>query len=238
MNARRGYVPGDERDFSPEGIRLLCRASRHVRFLLNEGYDLKSSATFVGNHFQLSERQRLALMRCAVSDREKKIRAEKERTLPELCGAQVNVDGFNQIITLEVMLCRSPLFTGGDGAVRDLAALRGTYRIIPETVPAVKLLLSVLQDAGISGAEIFLDEPVSNSGRLLSLIADQAEKTGFPVHVSIARGVDRILWGLENVVTSDSIILNRCLSWVNVMKICAEKTGAPVLQIAEPESSA
>ena len=37
------------------------------------------------------------------------------------------------IITLEVMLSDSILFDGMDGTIRDLAAVRGTYRIIPET---------------------------------------------------------------------------------------------------------
>ena len=37
MNARRGYVPGDERDFSPEAIGIMRKASRHVVYLINEG---------------------------------------------------------------------------------------------------------------------------------------------------------------------------------------------------------
>ena len=37
--------------------------SRHILYLINEGYDLKQASTFVGNHFLLSERQRLAIMR-------------------------------------------------------------------------------------------------------------------------------------------------------------------------------
>ena len=41
MNAKRGYVPEDERNFSPEAIHTMQTASRHVRYLINEGYDLK-----------------------------------------------------------------------------------------------------------------------------------------------------------------------------------------------------
>ena len=43
-------------------------ASRHVRYLINEDYDLKQASTFVGNHFLLSERQRLAIMRSLATD--------------------------------------------------------------------------------------------------------------------------------------------------------------------------
>ena len=53
MNAKRGFVPEDERNFSPSALETLRSASRHVGYLINEGYDLKQAATFVGNHFLL-----------------------------------------------------------------------------------------------------------------------------------------------------------------------------------------
>ena len=56
MDARRGYVPEDEKNFSPEALQVMRTASRHIRYLINEGYDLKPASTFVGNHFLLSER--------------------------------------------------------------------------------------------------------------------------------------------------------------------------------------
>ncbi len=51
MNAKRGYLPEDERNFSPAAIPIMKTASRHICYLLDEGYDLKSASTFVGNHF-------------------------------------------------------------------------------------------------------------------------------------------------------------------------------------------
>ena len=36
MNAKRGYVPEDERNFSPEAIEIMKTASRHICYLLNE----------------------------------------------------------------------------------------------------------------------------------------------------------------------------------------------------------
>ena len=68
MDAKRGFVPEDERNFSPEALQLMRTASRHIRYLINEGYDLKSASTFVGNHYLLSERQRLAIMRSVATD--------------------------------------------------------------------------------------------------------------------------------------------------------------------------
>ena len=46
--AKRGYVPEDERNFSPSAMKVLRTASGHVEYLINEGYDLKQAVTFVG----------------------------------------------------------------------------------------------------------------------------------------------------------------------------------------------
>ena len=77
MDAKRGFVPEDERNFSQEATETLRTASRHICYLINEGYDLKQSATFVGNHFLLSERQRLAIMRSLASEKQLSVRKAK-----------------------------------------------------------------------------------------------------------------------------------------------------------------
>jgi hypothetical protein len=55
MDAKRGFIPADIHNFSPEAILKLRTASRHILYLINEGYDLKQASGFVGNHFMLSE---------------------------------------------------------------------------------------------------------------------------------------------------------------------------------------
>ena len=44
MNAKRGYVPEDDKNFSHEAIAKLKTASRHVNYLINEGYDIKQAS--------------------------------------------------------------------------------------------------------------------------------------------------------------------------------------------------
>ena len=227
MNAKRGYVPEDEMNFSPSALETLRTASRHVSFLINEGYDLKQASTFVGNHFLLSERQRLAIMRSLAT----KEQAEERKAKEKASGEEVWIDGFNTIITLEVILSDSLLFFCMDGTIRDLAALRGTYRIIPETSDAVGLLFDVLMERGVKSAHILLDEPVSNSGRLKALIADVGERYAFALDIQIQRDVDRTLFGKENVITSDSVILDHCESWINGIAGCLKKHGGQPLQV-------
>ena len=229
MNAKRGYVPEDERNFSISALETMRTASRHINYLINEGYDLKSASTFVGNHFLLSERQRLAIVRSLATKEQLETRMGKTNEN----GAEVWVDGFNMIITLEVLFCDSILFTCIDGTIRDLAALRGTYRIIPETTDATSMLLDVLLEAGVESIHILLDEPVSNSGRLKALIADIGEKYPFTLDIQIRKDVDRELYGKENVITSDSVILDNCKSWINLTKKCLKNCGANILKVWE-----
>lgn len=222
MQAKRGFVPKDERYFSSEALETLRVASAHVCYLINHGYGLKQASTFVGDHFQLSERQRLAIMRSVATEDQLAGRAVKEVALESLCGSDVWIDGFNAIITLEVMLSDSTLLSCMDGAVRDLASLRGTYRIIPITTDAIRLLLGVLRDAGVRRATILLDEPVSNSGRLKALIADVGEAFPIALDIRLMCDVDRQLYGKANVISSDSVVLDRCESWVNLTRHCLE----------------
>ena len=234
MDAKRGTVPEDTKYFSPEAVQVLKTASRHVRYLLDEGYDLKQTAVFVGNHFLLSERQRLAIMRSTASAQQLSERRGKKKELRDLAGAEVWIDGFNTVITLEVLLSDSLLFECMDEAVRDLASLRGTYRLIPETAEAVRLMLERLQEADVSKVNILLDEPVSNSGRLKALIAETAEeKCSFSLDIRIQRDVDRAFYGKENVISSDSIILDHCVSWVNLTGELMERQGKKGLRLWE-----
>ncbi len=229
--ARRGYVPDDERNFSLESIEKLRVASRHVLYLINEGYDLKQASTFVGNHFLLSERQRLAVMRSLATAEQLAMRKAKLLTAAEAAGRDVWIDGFNTVITLEVLKCDSILFSCMDGTVRDLASLRGTYRIIPETEDAVRLLFDSLEEMEIHSATVLLDQPVSNSGRLKALMAELASDYPFAMDIQIQKDVDRELYEKENVISSDSIILDRCLSWINLAALCMERQNRQGLRV-------
>ena len=67
-------------------------------------------------------------------------------------------------------------------------------------------------------AVFYLDAPVSNSGRLKELIYQCLSEVSFEVQVEIIHNVDSTLETLENVVTGDAIILDKCQSWYNMTK--------------------
>ena len=93
-------------------------------------------------------------------------------------------------------------------------------------------MLERLQEAGVSRVNILLDEPVSNSGRLKALIAETAEeKCSFALDIQIRKDVDRAIYGKENVITSDSIILDHCISWINLTADLMERLGKKGLRL-------
>ena len=212
---RRGYEPEDERAFTGEQLMLLSKAADEMRYLLNRGYQTKQASIFIGNHYMFSERQRLALARTISSDESIELRRKKLITdcmeIPE-----VHIDGFNLIITLEVALSGSPVFESMDGTIRDLAGLRGTYRIIDKTEAAIDLVMLWLEQYSIHKATFYLDAPVSNSKRLASLLREIAKNHQVKVEVEVIPHVDVVLETLNHVITSDGIILNKCKSWINM----------------------
>ena len=229
---RRGYEPKDSVEFGDSAKEKLRRAAQELQFLLNRGYDIKSASTFIGNHHLLSERQRMALARITSSETGLKTREEKELKKPP---EKLMIDGFNTIVTLEVALSGSLLLEGMDGTIRDLVGLRGTYRIVDKTVRAVDLLLDWLEKSGVRSALVYLDQQVSNSGRLRALLLDRASKYSVKVDVLLHPDVDRQLFDKKGVVTSDAIILDKFVSWYNLNHhlILDEIPEAWILRLSE-----
>jgi hypothetical protein len=217
-NVKRGFDPDDVKIFSKESIAELKIAQEEIQWLLDRGYKLKQIIEFTGNHYLLSSRARTALQRTTSSMAE----YEKRRStmLPFECAKDgcLNIDGFNLIITLEVAMSGSPILLGKDGVYRDLAGLRGTYRIIDKTDTAISLIGKTLQELSVPMVKFYLDSPVSNSGRLKTKILECSEQWGMPVDVGLIPNVDAVLAGKERIVTGDSIILDECKSWFNLSR--------------------
>jgi hypothetical protein len=214
---KRGFDPKDEIEFSSKWQEVLNKAGAELFYLLNQGYDMKSSITFIGNHYMLSKRQRLAIARI-VSTKEQ-LKGREEKTLDSFIGInKVNIDGFNTIITLEVALSNSLLIEGMDGTIRDMAGLRGTYHVIDKTENAIILILDRLEKLEVNEVIFYLDRPISNSGRLKELIINISKNYKLKTEVEVINDVDRVLEKLEGVITSDAIIIDKCVSWFNLNK--------------------
>jgi hypothetical protein len=219
---KRGYVPSDEKEFREDNLIKIYKAAEELLYLLNRGYKIKGASTFIGNHYLLSERQRLALVR-GISKSEDIISRKSKEVTNFSYVKEVHIDGFNTIITLEVALSNTLIIKAMDEAMRDLAGLRGTYSIIDKTEIAINLIGEFLLEYKIQKAIFYLDKPVSNSGRLKMKILEILKNLKIEIEVENIDNVDSVLKSKNNVVSSDAIILDNCISWVNLNKCIIEE---------------
>ncbi len=219
----RGPHPEDLRLFDRTQLKRMRAAAEEIVFLLGRGYPSHTAVDVVGTHHQLEARQRLALGRMLCSPEQRARRAARAIERTAAAGRTLLLDGFNIIITVEVALSGGLVLDCSDGTVRDLAGLRGSYHPVDETDGALDLIGRELASLSPAGARIFLDAPVSNSGRLRARILDFAHRWPFPVDVEVVPNPDAILARCDNAVTSDSSILDRCSSWLNLGRFIVDR---------------
>lgn len=213
----RGAHPRDRELFSPAHWPALQAAVEHLSWLLTRGYAEPSSLKLVGDRFRLTERQRLAVRRAACSDQQRAERRRKRQPLSAARGERLDLDGFNLLTTIEAALAGGVLLACRDGLLRDMASMHGSYRKVEETRPALERMGQAL--APVAPAEVvwWLDEPVSNSGRLARILAEVAADHGWPWRSEVIADPDRVLSRSPVcVATADSVILDRCTRWCDV----------------------
>ncbi len=223
MGRHRGAHPEDLRLFDRAQWKRMRPAADEIVWLLGRGYPLTTATEVVGNHHQLEARQRMALGRALCSPEQRKKRAARAIERTDARGRTLLVDGFNLIITLEVALSGGLVLDCADGTVRDLAGLGSSYRPVDETEGALDLMGRELAALGPARVRIFLDAPISNSGRLRARIDDVASRWPFPVDCEVVPNPDAILARADSVVTSDSAVLDRCGSWLNLGRFVIDR---------------
>ena len=215
--SHRGPHPADVKLFARSSVGDLRQATVDFSLLLTKGYAEKGALKLVGDKFSLSQRQRLAVMRCACSQQQLVSRKQREIAIAGVSNQSIAVDGYNVLITIEAAMSGAVVFKGRDGCYKDLASIHGTYRKVDETIPAVQLIGRFLSEIGIGDCLWLLDSPVSNSGRLKTLIGELAQKNGWGWEIELLPSPDTELIKTELVVaSSDGIVLNGCKKWVNL----------------------
>lgn len=210
----RGAHPDDARLFSSEQLPRLRAAAEEVAWLAGRGWPKEAAITAVGSHHQLERRQRIALSRSVCSELQRARRLAHALRPDAVAGRALTVDGWNLLITLEVALAGGPLLVGFDGALRDLAGLRGSYHPVAETKAALELVGAHLAALRPSSARFLFDAPVSNSGRVRARLEEAARRWPFHVDAELVPNADPLLD--EGAVTADAAVLDRCASWISL----------------------
>lgn len=229
----RGAHPEDAEDFAELRWPSLRTATAELSWLLTHGYAPVAALKLVGDHHQLTERQRRAVMRGSCGDEALARRIARRMDAADLAGRHIGIDGFNCLITIEAMLSGAVIFVGRDGACRDLASVHGTWRKVEETLPALRALCAVLETCGVAGARIYLDRPVGNSGRLRGFVEQAFAGGAVPAEVVLVDAVDPVIVAREVVVaSSDSWVIDHAPRWVDLPELVASRLDLRFLRIA------
>lgn len=213
----RGPQPNDHLLFAPKQLPALRAATDDLCWLLGRGYGVDSALQLVGNRYRLNKRQRTAVGRCAAAPQAVAARKEREVPLSGINGRTVAIDGFNLLILLESAGGGSIVLRGRDGALRDLASVHGTYKHVRQTIPALVRTGKALRSA--AAVTWYFDAPVSNSGRLKTMLRELASAHDFNWTVELVNNPDRTLMELPNdvvLMTSDAWILDEGGPWCNL----------------------
>ena len=220
----RGPHPSDAELFAPDNHAALRSAVSDLSWLLSRGYADPSALKLVGDRYQLRQRQRMAVLRSSCSDAQRDGRRAREVGPQTLRGQTIRIDGYNVLITLEAALAGGVLLLGRDGCLRDLASLHGHFKRVHETEPALRTLGAALAGWSVAGAVIYLDSPVSNSGRLAELMRNVASANGWQWTVELVPSADRVLMsGADGITaTADSNVIDGCEQWANLARLIVE----------------
>lgn len=220
----RGPHPRDEELFSERAMPTLRAAVGDLSWLRTRGYAEASAIKLVGDRHQLHRRQRVAVARCACSELARQRRAASRINPSDIFGSSLAIDGLNVVTTIEVALAGGVLLLGRDQCMRDMASYHGSYRLVHETERAVDILVDSIESMRPSHATIYIDRPVSNSGRLAQTIRRASALRNTDIEALTADGVDELLKTSSAVVaTSDSAIVDRCDQWVNLARLAVER---------------
>jgi hypothetical protein len=144
--------------------------------------------------------------------------------ISDLRGAALVIDGFNVLTTIEAALSGAVVLAGRDQTFRDLAGMHGTYRKVHETAPALEHIGAKLSSAKVAACRWLLDSPVSNSGRLKTVMVEMAASRGWPWEIELVSNPDAVLKSSdEPIATADSAILDAGGPWVNLARAVVEE---------------
>jgi hypothetical protein len=213
----RGAHPEDAKNFAAEQLDKLKTAVAELSWLLSRGYAVGASSALVGDRYQLTSRQRLAVSRVACTDDQAAARQAKCLPVSALNGRTLLIDGFNLLITIETALGGGAIFSCADGCCRDLSSVYGAYRFVAETRTAIEQIGRTLEQASPEKVLWLFDRPVSNSARVAKTVRDIAAEHHWPFDAEITDSTDTLLRNSGHIViTCDSAILEQAENWSNL----------------------
>lgn len=213
----RGKDSSDDKWFAPKWHPIFTEAVDDLCYLLTRGYAASSALEVVGNRYTLNKRQRSAVSRISCSDQGIRTRNKSRCNVSELEGRVVEIDGFNLLILLESALSGAFVFKGRDGVFRDISSVHGSYKRVAKTEEAMLLTGNSLKAMNVKSVKWYLDQPVSNSGRLKTQLLEISNANGLNWDAELVFDPDKVLAESKHIViSSDGWVLEQAGKWFNM----------------------
>jgi hypothetical protein len=189
---------------------MFREAISDYRFLRNRSYPEKAALKLVGDRYRLNGVQRNCLFRAVFPQTDCRRRRGKLVAAEAVAGRSLGIDWYNVLITVESYLRGFPVFVADDGLVRDSSAVHGSYRPGRVTPAAIQRILEAVARLQARSLDLFLDSPISYSGRMADELRGRLVSLGTPCLVEVHPSADYPLKSYAGVVaTSDSSIIDR-----------------------------
>ncbi|WP_281988904.1 DUF434 domain-containing protein [Aquimarina aggregata] len=220
----RGKEASDDRLFGDLIIQEKLKESlKDIYYLLSRGFAEKSTVQLVGNRYKLNARQQKAIHGMSAGTQQIIWRTDHSLSPEQLKDKTLIIDGFNILILLESALSGAYVFKGLDGYYRDLSGVHGTYKRVKKTEEAVLLIGQTLNRLQVASVHWYFDAPVSNSGKLKTILRELAEQNNFSWKIYLDNNPDKVLATSDHVVvSSDAWILDRAQKNFNLGKYLIE----------------
>ncbi len=180
-------------------------------YLLEKGYPQKSILKIVGDRYQLVSVKRSMLYRGVI--RQKDCKTRKSNRLDKLLpGSQLHIDGYNVIRTIGSYLLGKPVFIAMDGFLRDAAEMHRSTLEKKMLERTQDLLFRYLSSVYPAEVVIYLDEPVSKSGKLAARLNELLKQNALAGNALTTHSPDHQLKSVFNgiVCTADSAVIDFC----------------------------
>lgn len=188
-----------------------------VSYLLSRGFSEKSSVQLAGNRYKLNARQQKVVQGMSAATSQVTQRKSTQVTIDQLKDQTVIIDGFNIIIILESFLSGAYVFKGIDDCYRDISSVHGTYKRVQQTQEVLITVGDFLQEAQVKNVIWVFDQPVSNSGRMKTMLGELSRKRNYAWHSILEYNPDKVLAESTHIVaSSDAWVLDRVKRWFNL----------------------
>ena len=217
VSRNRGKHSNDDKLFSQQWHPILKDAVDDLCYLLTRGYSYKSALQIAGNRYKINKRQRIAVNRISSSNQDIKTRIKSSLSYDQLKNKTIEIDGFNLLILIESALSGGYVFKARDTTYRDISSVHGTYKKVRQTDEAISLIGKALKMLKVKKVKWFLDQPVSNSGRLKTFLLEKRNDVQLDWGVELVYSPDKLLAkSNEVVVSSDGWVLDQVGRWFNL----------------------